>query len=377
MSSSDVEHRQVLVVGAGPGGSATAQRLAEQGLDVLVLERRQVVGNPAQCGECVPLWGMMTNTFPLLRDDEWLQAYFELPHWVIAKKLDWMRLYGPSMRAYGFELDCVSVHRLQYDGHLADRAINAGAEVRTGIELRNVKAQPKLGRDLYVTNEGRFSADYVIDATGAMAHVARLRGQGSRPVVQLPTVFCQAVGEMPDSFDIFIGSVAPGGYAWIIPKGDNIGNVGLGVHQKHIDGSLKDRLDEFCQGLGYEVLSWGGGWIPLGGMVKTAVHDNVLAVGDAAGLVMPSNGGGIGQAIVSGKMAADAVVAHIEDGTPLAAYDATIRRTMGKPLAISTRTKNLFWTFCRNDWMTNAAMRFLGVNGLRRAVDCRRPFYIL
>ena len=311
MSSSEVEHHQVLVVGAGPGGSATAQRLAEQGLDVLVLERRQVVGNPANCGECVPLWGEMYETFPKIRDDEWLQDYFQLPHWVIAKKLDWMRIYGPSMRAYGFELQCISVHRLQYDGYLADRAINAGAEVRTGIELRNVKAQPKLGRDLYVTNEGRFSADYVIDATGALAHVARLRGQGSRPGVQLPTVFCQAVGEMPDSFDIFIGSVAPGGYAWIIPKGDDIANVGLGVHHRHIDGSLKDRLDEFCQGLGYEVLSWGGGWIPLGGMVKTAVHDNVLAVGDAAGLVMPSNGGGIGQAIVSGKLAADAVVAHL------------------------------------------------------------------
>jgi digeranylgeranylglycerophospholipid reductase len=377
MSSSDVEHRQVLVVGAGPGGSATAQRLAEQGLDVLVLERRQVVGNPANCGECVPLWGEMHETYPKIRDDEWLQDYFQFPHWVIAKKLDWMRIYGPSMRSYGFELQCISVHRLQYDGHLADRAINAGAEVRTGIELRNVKAQPKLGRDLYVTNEGRFSADYVIDATGSLAHVARLRGQGSRPGMQLPTVFCQAVGEMPDSFDIFIGSVAPGGYAWIIPKGDDIANVGLGVHHKHIDGSLKDRLDEFCQSLGYEVLSWGGGWIPLGGMVKTAVHDNVLAVGDAAGLVMPSNGGGIGQAIVSGKMAADAVVAHLRDGTPLAAYDATMRGAMGKQLAISTRTKNLFWTFCRNDWMTSAAMRFLGVNGLRRAVGCRRPFYIL
>ena len=51
MSSRDVEHRQVLVVGAGPGGSATAQRVAEQGVDVLVIERRQIVGNPAQCGE--------------------------------------------------------------------------------------------------------------------------------------------------------------------------------------------------------------------------------------------------------------------------------------------------------------------------------------
>ena len=78
MSSSEVEHHQVLVVGAGPGGSATAQRLAEQGLDVLVLERRQVVGNPANCGECVPLWGEMYETFPKIRDDFFLGPFREI-----------------------------------------------------------------------------------------------------------------------------------------------------------------------------------------------------------------------------------------------------------------------------------------------------------
>ena len=54
MGVKDIEHRQVIVIGAGPAGSAAAQKLAEEGLDVLVLERRSIVGNPAQCGECIP-----------------------------------------------------------------------------------------------------------------------------------------------------------------------------------------------------------------------------------------------------------------------------------------------------------------------------------
>ena len=72
-----VEHRQVIVIGAGPAGSACAQRLAESGVDVLMLERRTVVGNPAQCGECIPHWGEVVGTFKHLDDHEWLKTYFE------------------------------------------------------------------------------------------------------------------------------------------------------------------------------------------------------------------------------------------------------------------------------------------------------------
>ena len=59
----DVEHREVIVVGAGPAGTSCAQRLAEEDIDVLILERRAVVGNPAQCGECIPNWGEVQLPF--------------------------------------------------------------------------------------------------------------------------------------------------------------------------------------------------------------------------------------------------------------------------------------------------------------------------
>ena len=363
-------------MGAGPGGTAVAKRLAEEGIDVLVIERRQTVGNPAQCGECFPGWGEMTDAFPLIKDDPWLEDFWQLPSHILGQYLEWMRIFSPSMKDYGFELDCYGAHRLQLDGYLADQAESKGADIQTGTELRKIQNQTKLNREVYRTNKGSFTADYVIDASGSPAHVARLRGKGERPSVQLPTIYAQVTGHDSDSFDIFMGSVAPRGYAWIIPKGE-IANVGIGVHYNNLEIPLKQRLDTFCQGLGLTIHSYGGGWIPLGGKVKSAVDDNVLSVGDAAGLVMPSNGGGIGQAIVSGKFAADTIISNINNDLPLTNYNKMLSKTMAKQLKISRRSKNLFWTFCRNDMTTELAMRILGTSGLRRAVDCRRPLIIL
>ncbi len=372
----DPEHFEVLVVGGGPGGSAAATRLAEEGVEVCMIEKRQVVGNPAQCGECIPGWGEMTEAFPLMKDDPWLESYWEFPDHILAQYLGWMRVFSPKMREYSFELDCYGAHRLQFDGHLADRAVTAGVDLRIGHELRKVQKQPKLDREVYRTNQGSFTADHVIDASGSLAHIARLRGTGERPKTQLPTLYCQVEGHQTDSFDIFLGNIAPGGYAWIIPKGD-IANVGIGIKHSKIDRPLKQWLDGFCNNLGLTPLSYGGGWIPIGGKVRKCVTDNVLAVGDAASLVMPSNGGGIGQAIVSGKMAADAILANREQGTSLEMYDDSLNRMMRKQLRISTRTKGMFWHLCRNDFITEVGLRILGTNGVRRAVDCRRPFLFL
>ena len=111
-------------------------------------------------------------------------------------------------------------------------------------------------------------------------------------------MYAQVRGNVPEMFDVFLGSVAPNGYAWIIPKGPDTANVGLGVRAGKLDGRLKDHLRTFCDNLDLEILEVGGGWIPMGGPVKRMVDGNAMAVGDAAGLVMPSNGGGISQAII-------------------------------------------------------------------------------
>tara|TARA_Y200000002_G_scaffold185449_1_gene153149 strand:- start:777 stop:1922 length:1146 start_codon:yes stop_codon:yes gene_type:complete len=381
MGVKDIEHRQVIVIGAGPAGSAAAQKLAEEGLDVLVLERRSIVGNPAQCGECIPHWGEVIGTFNHLEDHEWLKEYFDFPERLILHRLDNMRVFLPSGKSYHFELDAFAGHRLQFDGYLADKAVRAGAEIRMSTSLKRLQQQRKANRELLVTSEGRFTCDYLIDASGSLAHVGRLRhGQDRdvRPEDQVPTIYAQVKGDVPETFDVFLGSVAPSGYAWIIPKGPGFANVGLGVRAGKLEGDLKGHLERFCDDLNLEIISFGGGWIPMGGPVKRMVDGTTLAVGDAAGLVMPSNGGGISQAIISGCFAAEAIVANLRHQTPLSTYEDRVRASMGPALKNSLRSKNMGYAFMRGDLMTELILRILGpIGGIKRAMECERSLWIV
>ena len=380
MARKEIKHRQVIIIGAGPAGAACAQRLAEDGIDVLMIERRSIVGNPAQCGECIPNWGEVVGTFSNLDDHTWLYDYFQFPERLKLHNLDNMRVFLPSGKAFHFDLDAFAGHRLHFDGYLCDKAIHAGAELQMDEAMTRIQHQSKSNRDVLVTTKGRYTFDFLIDASGSLAHVGRLRhgdDERYRPKDQVPTMYAQVQGNVPETFDVFLGSVAPSGYAWIIPKGPNTANVGLGVRAGYLKGNLKEHLQSFCDELGFEVLSWGGGWIPMGGPVKTMVDGTTLAIGDAAGLVMPSNGGGISQAIISGCFAAEAILDNLSTGAPLTAYEDRLRASLGRALKNSLRTKNFGYAFFKGDLITEGILRILGpIGGIKRAMECDKPVWL-
>ena len=100
-------------------------------------------------------------------------------------------------------------------------------------------------------------------------------------------------------------------------------------------------------------------------------------MGDAAGLVMPSNGGGISQAIISGCFAAEAIVEHMSDDTPLTSYEDRVRASMGPALKNSLRSKNMGYAFMRGDVMTELILRCLGpIGGIKRAMECEKPLWL-
>ena len=138
-------------------------------------------------------------------------------------------------------------------------------------------------------------------------------------------------------------------------------------------GSIKEHLQTFCEDLGFEILSIGGGWIPMGGPIKAMVDKNVIAVGDAAGLVMPSNGGGISQAMISGCFAAEAYL------DPQVEWDSTRSIPRANYIVFWPSSKEFIalkdmeYLMFQNDFITEVLLRILGpIGGIKRRNGMRQ-----
>ena len=116
------------------------------------------------------------------------------------------------------------------------------------------------------------------------------------------------------------------------------------------------------------------GYVPMSGPVENTVKGSVILVGDAAGQVMATNGGGIPIAMVCGRIAGNAIGRHINEGLPLERYDAEWRRVVGAELANAVRTKRLADRFFNWNTGLELAMRLLGNKRIERAVKCRPIF---
>jgi digeranylgeranylglycerophospholipid reductase len=100
----------------------------------------------------------------------------------------------------------------------------------------------------------------------------------------------------------------------------------------------------------------------------------VILVGDAAGHVMATNGGGINVSMIAGRIAGDVAADHVQNGTPLEAYEAQWRRAVGVPLARGARIKKVADRFFRSDRLLEAAMLLMGGRRMRRAIQCQPLF---
>jgi len=171
---------------------------------------------------------------------------------------------------------------------------------------------------------------------------------------------------------MFFGSVAPGGYAWTIPKRGGA-NVGVGFDPKVFKGRPRDAFDRFVSTLDCTCSDVTMGIVPMSGPVPSTVAGSALLVGDAAGQTMATNGGGIPTAMIAGRIAGRVIREHLEGRCELAAYESRWKRVMSGPLATSVRTRRMADMVFGSDLLLGAAMFILGRRGLDRAIRCQRP----
>lgn len=359
----NVPRYDVVVVGAGPAGAVAAGEAAASGARTLLLERGRVVGEPVRCGEFLPA----TEEVERICDTEPPLELFDLPRSVRAAYIERARAHAPSGAVYEVDFQGHSIWRHRLDQHLAAEAVREGAELR--VETAFLGTQD--GRLL--TSRGPLRATVVVGADGPRSTVASTWGFPPHALL-FPALSLPVEGSFEPVFDAFFGGVAPGGYAWIIPRpGD--ANVGLGVHPHLRKEPLQKSLAGFLASQGLETERGPtGGYVPMSGPREATQRGEVLLAGDAAGQVLATSGGGIFTAMLGGYWAGRAAGRFVRGKGELTDYERSWRACMGGPLE---RGRRLFQAmapaFGRPEDLEEI-FRLLGPEGLAATLRCQELY---
>jgi digeranylgeranylglycerophospholipid reductase len=293
-----------IVIGAGPAGLQAARQLATRQLRVAVLEEHQVVGDPVHC----------TGVLAREAFDE-----FSLSSDSILNELTTARFISPSGQEFVYRtrvVEAVVVDRALFDQRLADEAVRAGAELVRGARVSAVASGDE-GVTIQVTGQPTLRARACVLACGGRYALHRQLGLGV-PSLLLHTAQKELPASTPGDVEVHFGSeVAPRGFAWVVPvwRG-NRSFARIGVMAEADAPTYFERLVE-------RVASRWGVELPLAGpprlkilplrRISRTYGDRFIAVGDAAGLVKPTTGGGIYYGLVSASIGAGVLASALQD----------------------------------------------------------------
>ncbi|MFI0407841.1 geranylgeranyl reductase family protein [Actinomadura sp. 3N508] len=328
--------RDVIVVGAGPAGSAAARHLARSGLDVLVLEKSSFPREKV-CGD-----GLTPRAVAELRA---LGVDLTAPGWFPNKGI---RLIGADRR---LELPWPDGHgltrtRADLDELLARTAVTAGAELRENTKVTApIKANGRVS-GVRTSDGAEHRARLVIAADGASSRFCvslGLRARRDRPIGIAGRRYFRSPRHDDDHLECWL-DLAPAGYGWVFGMGDGTCNVGVALlRSEHPD---YHRL--FTRWLAALPPTWGfteenavgpvrGAALPMGYSRRPHYLPGLLLVGDSGGMVNPSNGEGIAYALEAARIAAEVITAASAAPFPervLRKYPSAIKHANGGPFTL-------------------------------------------
>ncbi|HEY5133720.1 MAG TPA: NAD(P)/FAD-dependent oxidoreductase [Candidatus Krumholzibacteriaceae bacterium] len=360
----------VAVIGAGPAGSRTAAQLARAGLRVLLLEKRPRIGYPVRCAEAVG-------------PRKVVERYVALKPPLLSSAINGVVVVSPDGRRLSRTMPGVgfTVDRELFDLRLAEAAAAAGAELRTSHQATALLREEGgricglRAKDLSSGAAYDVRAAVVVGADGVESLSPRWAGlKGS----YRPEEIFSCAEELIDGIDVQDLAIefhlglrfAPGGYAWVFPKGPARANVGVGLNPLRAGGKtaveyLNGFIAHRCP-TGTRTRLVVGGCVVARGLRALAV-DGFVAVGEAANQNNPFSGGGIINALEGADMAATAIIAALDSGSAsakaLGAYTREWRRTVGKSNEAFYHAARIFYGLS-DDEMSRMTRELASVPGI-------------
>lgn len=357
----------VIIVGCGPAGSITARYIQpkKNNLRVLILDRKKEIGIPVQCGEGVVGFLGDHEIGPLVYDKKGL---FECPEKIKAQRIDKMQFISPKHKIIEIPVKGNTIHRDLFDQYLAQRAFKNGAIIKKGVNFLGFKDKHTI-----LTNIGEITGNIIVGADGPISSVAKCCGL-QPPKILAKCIFTKIKGDFNGHMlKQFYKKEFRTGYGWIFPKGDHA-NVGVGTElykdPTNTKLSLRKILDDFIQKelniTEEDIFFRGGGLVPSCGLIPRLIKENVLVVGDAAGMVHPSTGAGIGSAMIAGRECGTAIMKYFMCNEDLKNYEERVRDIYQADYQKGLMVKKIFQLLSKNDITFDLAFWFVKKVGITK-----------
>jgi len=340
----------VIVVGAGPSGSFSALNIAKHGYKVTVFEEHTEIGVPTHCTGHISINGLKRL------------GLYPLPNKIVENTYSGATFYSPRGNRFSVHFSqpvtCL-INRVLFDKYIAELARKYGVQYCLNSHVKSILIKDNFVKgvksDSRTNAEQNFLANLTIDAEGISSKLLASAGL-LRPKSRMFVNGAHAEVEnvdyvMQDSVEVFLGeNYAPGFFAWIAPKKDNRAKVGLAVSK----GNPREYLRKFMlrhpvaskRLRNAKILSSSFHPIVISGPISKTYTNGFLAVGDSAGHVKPTTGGGIVFGMTCAKVAADVTIEALRrndfSADFLSNYQKRCRKVFGFDVNAMIRLRKMF-----------------------------------
>jgi len=322
-----MDHIDVIVIGAGPTGLYTAHKVAEAGYRVVVLEEHKEIGVPVHCAGLVGYRSL--KEFNLYWED------------VVLNKVRGAKIFSPSCRTVleivRSDTQACVLDRENFDKKIYERALSEGAEVLLGHKAIDVSVHHNYVE--IICSDRKHSARILVDAEGARRSIAKKLGvstpsRGILPAVQMEF---KGVHDIDDKIvEVYLGRKWSNGFfGWLIPISEDLARIGLASARNvvyrfnlmtRLHPALKGRLNRA------RIIRRSVGFVITHGPLKKTCGKRFVLVGDAAGHVKPTTGGGIIYGVKGASIASRVILRSLSRDTAICVYDELWRREFGRDL---------------------------------------------
>ena len=312
----------VLIIGGGPAGSYLARYLVRNGFssDVMLIDKKTVIYAPIICGELLPSEDLLK---PWINEDLYEVLLTTLKETLrrefIVNRINWMRLVINGHDIARIPFRTYVINKAAMIRNVIEEAINGGAKVRFGVTATKCAVKGD-GYECLVHDKD--SGEYMVSAkalVGADAYPSIIDlslgiTSGFRAEDLIIATSSRAGGKYVEDEAVIVmdPEVAPGGFAWVFPRGDGTHNIGIGIRNNVAwrgDNPLNYHM-RFVNRYGLESIQRSVlmKTLPVGGLLNRYGVNNAYLIGDAVGSVIPTNGAGINPAMITAHLLGESLI---------------------------------------------------------------------